>query len=254
VVSSSQFSALFPTSGTCGYWGDDGQWHTDRCTTPGISGCHQCRSSFYTYSGLTSTAAAYATFANSSDMTLRKREAAAFLANVSHEADWLHAVREYNTANYCGYCDPNWSFGCPAGQCEYYGRGPIQLTWNNNYYNAGNAIGSALLTSPDLVATNPDISMKTGVWYWMSGMGPGGYGNNAHDAILASNGSGGFGATIHHINGALECNKDCGTVGSQQMLIRVDRYKAICDYLGVSYGNHTACGPCCDRSSSYCYQ
>jgi chitinase len=254
VVSSSQFNTLFPTSGTCGHWDDQGLWKTDWCTTPGISGCHQCRSSFYSYTGLTSTSAAYATFANSSDSTLRKREAAAFLANVSHEADWLHAVREYNTANYCSYCDPNQPFGCPAGTCEYYGRGPIQLSWNFNYKAAGTAIGSDLLNNPDLVATNPDVAMKSGVWYWMTGVGPGGYGNNAHDAILGSNGSGGFGATINHINGSLECNKACGTVGSTQMLIRVDRYKAICDYLGVSYGNHTACGDCCDRSSSYCYQ
>jgi len=56
--------------------------------------------------------------------------------------------------------------------------------------------------------------MKTGVWYWMNGFGPGGYGANSHEAILASDGAGGFGATIYHINGGIECNHGC-VAGSQ---------------------------------------
>ena len=73
------------------------------------------RSPFYTYTGLTSINIVYADFANSPDMTIRKREAAAFLANVSWESDWLRATKEYNTANYCNYCG---GCGCPAGRCN----------------------------------------------------------------------------------------------------------------------------------------
>jgi chitinase len=227
VVSSAQFDAWFPTSGTCNG--------------------HSCRDPFYTYSGLTSTAAAYATFANSTDDTIRKREAAAFLANISWESDCLAAINEYNTAAYCDYCDPN-AFGCngnvscacPAGSCSYYGRGPIQVTWPVNYKAAGTAIGSDLFNSPNLVATNADIAWKTGTWYWMTGRGPGGYGNNAHDAMMASSGSGGFGATIAHINGALECPSLGGTNTSARDA-RIARYKAFCDALGVTYGNNLGC-------------
>ena len=117
--------------------------------------------------------------------------------------------------------------------------GAVQLSWNNNYKSCGDAIGVDLLNNPNLAADDPTIAMKTGVWYWMNGMGPGGYGANSHEAILASDGSGGFGATIYHINGGIECNHGC--VAGSQCDIRVQRYKAICDYLGVSYGNGLTC-------------
>jgi hypothetical protein len=242
-ISSSQFYTIFPGAGSCSYWdGETNAQRTDGNYTniPGFSGtCHGPRKAVYTYEGFTGVASTYGAFGSNSNVTLAKREIAAFLANVSHESDWLHANREYNTANYCYYCDPNWSFGCPAGQCQYYGRGPIQLSWNNNYKSCGDAIGVDLLNNPNLAADDPTIAMKTGVWYWMNGMGPGGYGANSHEAILASDGSGGFGATIYHINGGIECNHGC--VAGSQCDIRVQRYKAICDYLGVSYGNNLTC-------------
>ncbi|HBF78817.1 MAG TPA: chitinase, partial [Streptomyces sp.] len=43
------------------------------------------RNSFYTYSGLTAALSAYPDFANAGSDTVKKQEAAAFLANVSHE-------------------------------------------------------------------------------------------------------------------------------------------------------------------------
>jgi predicted chitinase len=218
VLSSAQFDSLFPS-----------------------------RNAIYTYAGLTSTASTYAAFANSTNDTLRKREVAAFLANISWESDWLAAVREYQTSNYCDYCDP-YAFGCggdtscacPAGACNYFGRGPIQLTWPGNYQAAGSAIGADLLHNPDLVATNSSIAWKTGVWYWMTGFGPGGYGNNCHDAMMASDGAGGFGATVMHINGGQECAalKGTNTAARDQ---RIARYKMFCDMLGVSYGNNLSC-------------
>ncbi|MFE2597800.1 chitinase [Streptomyces sp. NPDC059396] len=91
---------------------------------------------------------AYPKFAASGDHTTRKREAAAFLANVSHETVGLRNVVERNTSNYPHYCDSSQPYGCPAGQSAYYGRGPLQLSWNFNYKAAGDALGIDLLHDP----------------------------------------------------------------------------------------------------------
>ena len=106
------------------------------------------RNSFYTYSGLTAALSAYPGFANTGSDTVKKQEAAAFLANVSHETGGLVYIVEQNTANYPHYCDTSQSYGCPAGQAAYYGRGPIQLSWNFNYKAAGDALGIDLLDNP----------------------------------------------------------------------------------------------------------
>ncbi|MET9894259.1 glycoside hydrolase family 19 protein, partial [Streptomyces sp. NPDC006465] len=90
------------------------------------------RNGFYTYSGLKAALSSYPGFAKTGSDTVRKQEAAAFLANVNHETGGLVYVVEQNTANYPHYCDWSQSYGCPAGQAAYYGRGPIQLSWNFN--------------------------------------------------------------------------------------------------------------------------
>ncbi|HJD85677.1 MAG TPA: chitinase, partial [Kitasatospora aureofaciens] len=82
------------------------------------------RNPFYTYKGLTDALSAYPKFAATGDSATRKREAAAFLANVSHETGGLRYVVEQNTANYGHYCDTTQPYGCPAGRSAYYGRGP----------------------------------------------------------------------------------------------------------------------------------
>ncbi|MFJ4522141.1 chitinase, partial [Streptomyces sp. NPDC088810] len=72
------------------------------------------RNSFYTYSGLTAALSAYPAFANTGSDTVKKQEAAAFLANVNHETGGLVYVVEQNTANYPHYCDWSRPYGCPA--------------------------------------------------------------------------------------------------------------------------------------------
>ncbi|MGO4758638.1 glycoside hydrolase family 19 protein, partial [Streptomyces sp. 2MCAF27] len=83
------------------------------------------RNSFYTYQGLTAALSAYPGFANTGSDTVKKQEAAAFLANVSHETGGLVYIVEQNQSNYPHYCDTSRPYGCPAGQAAYYGRGPI---------------------------------------------------------------------------------------------------------------------------------
>jgi predicted chitinase len=188
---------------------------------------------FYTYQGLLDAAAAYPTFCNSSDMTIRKREAAALFADFAHESDFFRAVREYNTANYCSYCDWSQPYGCPAGQCEYYGRGPVQLSWNYNYKSAGDSLGINLLNSPDQVATNNVIAWKTAIRYWMV--------EKATTCHAAMENTGlGFHYTIRAINGGLECPSMGGT-NTAARDARIQRYTQFCSDLGVSVGTMSGC-------------
>ncbi|MEU9887842.1 glycoside hydrolase family 19 protein [Sphaerisporangium sp. NPDC051011] len=190
------------------------------------------RNSFYTYNGLVAALSSYSAFAKTGSDTLRKQEAAAFLANVNHETGGLVYIVEQNTANYPHYCDPQQSFGCPAGQAAYYGRGPIQLSWNYNYKAAGDALGIDLLRNPYLVQTDASIAWKTGIWYWMTQNGPGTM--TPHNAIV--NGFG-FGETIRSINGGLECNGR----NPAQVQSRINAYTRFTQILGVAPGNNLSC-------------
>ncbi|MFD7179510.1 glycoside hydrolase family 19 protein [Streptomyces sp. NPDC059904] len=190
------------------------------------------RNPFYTYSGLTAALSAYPGFANTGSDTVKRQEAAAFLANVSHETGGLVYIVEQNTANYPHYCDSSQSYGCPAGTAAYYGRGPIQLSWNFNYKAAGDALGIDLLHNPYLVEQDAAVAWKTGLWYWNTQSGPGTM--TPHNAMV--NGAG-FGETIRSINGSLECNG--GNPGQVQS--RVDRYKAFVQILGTTPGDNLSC-------------
>ncbi|MFF9815206.1 aldehyde dehydrogenase family protein [Streptomyces sp. NPDC014006] len=174
------------------------------------------RNSFYTYSGLTAALSAYPAFANTGSDTVRKQEAAAFLANVSHETGGLVYVVEQNTANYPHYCDWSQPYGCPAGQSAYYGRGPVQLSWNFNYKAAGDALGIDLLDNPWLVQNDAAVAWKTALWYWNTQTGPGTM--TPHNAMVNSVG---FGQTIRSINGSLECDGR----NPAQVQSRVDAYR-----------------------------
>lgn len=203
VVSESQFNQMFPN-----------------------------RNSFYTYSGLTAALDAYPGFANTGSDTVKRQEAAAFLANVSHETGGLVHIVEQNESNYPHYCDAGQPYGCPAGQAAYYGRGPIQLSWNFNYKAAGDALGIDLLNDPYQVERNAAVSWKTALWYWNTQSGPGSM--TPHRAMVDGVG---FGETIRAINGSLEC--DGGNPGQVQS--RIDKYQQFTAVLGVPTGGNLSC-------------
>jgi predicted chitinase/chitodextrinase len=190
------------------------------------------RNPFYTYAGLTAALGAYPGFAKTGTDTVRKQEAAAFLANANHETGGLVHVVEQNTANYPHYCDAGQPYGCPAGQAAYYGRGPIQLSWNFNYKAAGDALGLPLLTNPWLVQNDASVAWKTALWYWNTQSGPGTM--TPHNAMV--NGYG-FGETIRSINGSLEC----GGRNPAQVQSRVDAYQRFVGILGVPAGANLYC-------------
>ncbi|MCM1945608.1 MULTISPECIES: glycoside hydrolase family 19 protein [Streptomyces] len=228
--------------GSSDVWRDEGACGTGGGGTPDPSGfvvteaqfnqMFPNRNPFYTYAGLVAATKKYPAFAGTGSDTVKKQEAAAFLANVSHETGGLYYIVEQNTANYPHYCDASQPYGCPAGQAAYYGRGPIQLSWNFNYKAAGDALGIDLLNNPWRVEREPDVAMMTGLWYWNTQNGPGTM--TAHNAMV--NGAG-FGQTIWAINGSLECNGR----NPAQVQSRVTKYQQFTQILGVPAGSNLSC-------------
>ncbi|MFE3497396.1 glycoside hydrolase family 19 protein [Streptomyces sp. NPDC059175] len=234
------------TTGESGVWADQGA-----CTSGGDGGSggnpnpgpfvvseaqfkqmFPSRNPFYTYDGLTAAVSAFPAFATTGSDTVRKQEAAAFLANVAHETKGLASIVERDTANYPHYCDAGQSYGCPAGQAAYYGRGPIQLSWNFNYKAAGDALGIDLLAQPSRVEREPAVAWKTGLWYWNTQSGPGTV--TGHGAMVDR---AGFGQTIRSINGSLECDGK----NPEQVRSRVSSYQRFAKILGVPTGGKLSC-------------
>ena len=188
------------------------------------------RNSFYTYSGLVAAANTFPAFANTGDIQVRKREAAAALANFSHETGGLVYINEIAQGEYCS------GGATPCGVCapgkRYYGRGPIQLSWNYNYCTAGQALGLDLWANPDQVSQNATTAWRTALWFWMTQSGAG-Y-RPAHSSIT---GGYGFGETIRTINGSLECNG--GNPGQVQS--RINSYQSFIQILGGTPGNNLGC-------------
>ncbi|XP_016649975.1 PREDICTED: endochitinase 1-like [Prunus mume] len=138
-------------------------------------------------------------------------------------------LKEQNPGSYCAW-DPNYQ--STAGK-QYYGPGRIST------FLCGKAIGADMLTNPDLVATDPVISFKTALWFWMTPQSPE---PSCHDVITRRwNPSGadksaglGYGVTTNIINGGLECGKGWNA----KVEDRIGFYKRYCDLLGVGYGNN----------------
>ncbi|XP_077246763.1 endochitinase-like [Tasmannia lanceolata] len=209
---------------------------------------------FYTYNAFIAAANAFGSFGTTGDTDTRKREFAAFLAQTSHETTggWPTAPEGPYAWGYCylqeqgspgDYCVSNAQWPCAAGK-KYYGRGPIQISYNYNYGPAGKAIAVDLLSNPDLVATDATVSFKTALWFWTTPQSPK---PSCHNVITgqwtpsaADTSAGrlpGFGVFTNIINGGIECGK--GT--NDKVADRIGFYKRYCDILGVSYGSNLDC-------------
>jgi predicted chitinase len=185
------------------------------------------RNAFYTYQGLVQATKLYSSFANEGSLDTRKREAAAFLANMARETGELVYIEQIAKGPYCA---PSAMYPCAPGQ-EYYGRGPIQISWNFNYGACGDALGLDLLHDPGLVARDAKVAWETGLWFWTTSSPSG---ETCHSAMTKSLG---FGVTIQIINGGVEC----GGRAPDAVQDRVNHYQTYCALLGVDPGGTLYC-------------
>jgi hypothetical protein len=218
-----------------------------------------CSGDIYTLTGLFDAAANYPTFACEGDPATRRRELAAFLGQISHETtggwpdapDGPHSwglcfVEEVGCANNScpQYCDPNnVQWPCAPGK-TYHGRGALQLSWNYNYGQAGDALGVDLVADPDLVKTDSKLAIQTALWFWMTPQAPK---PSAHDVMVGNwipspedEGLGrvpGFGMTTNIINGGLECNMPT----NDKVEDRVGFFTRYADLLGTDIGDNVYC-------------
>ncbi|BFG15878.1 endochitinase EP3 [Prunus yedoensis var. nudiflora] len=175
---------------------------------------------FYTRQAFLDAVSSYSDFGQFGTADDSKREIAAFFAHVTHETGHFCYIEEINKATYCDASFTN--YPCNPSK-QYYGRGPLQLTWNYNYGAAGNSIGFDGLNSPESVASDPVLAFKTALWFWITNVRP----------VISQ----GFGATIRAINGAVECD------GKQPALVqaRINYYTDYCTQLGVDPGTNLSC-------------
>ncbi|MET4083957.1 hypothetical protein ABIB40_003930 [Pedobacter sp. UYP30] len=150
-----------------------------------------------------------------------EKELAAFLAHIAHETrrgmtnsfdDGLMAKHELDTNS--TYVIPNKVYPAFANK-KYYGRGPLQLSYNGNYGAASEALFGnkfVLLKKPEMVEKDSVVAFESAIYFWMT---PQGKKPSAHEVIAkkwhpSANEKGlgytaGFGMTIDIINGGLEC-------------------------------------------------
>lgn len=223
------------TAGTGGSGSNDCTGLSDILSESQFNSLFPDRNGAYTYQGMidavdgTGDLIGFPLFAAEGSCDTRKREVAAFLANVARETGQLVYIEQINKSD--DYCDEGQAYGCPAGTYEYFGRGPIQLSWNYNYRAASMDLfgDERLLQDPDIVAENPAVAWATGFWFWMIG-GAGGDGSySPHSAMVDELG---FGTTIDIINGSQECDGNW----VEAVSVRVCFYKKYAAALGVTLG------------------
>lgn len=168
----------------------------------------------------------YGSFCADKNPTINKKELAALFAHMAHETrngtnnkfnDGLMLIAE--TDKNATYITANLIYPATAGK-KYYGRGPLQLSYNGNYGFASDCIygnKNTLLNNPDLVSSDSVIAFETAIYFWMT---PQSLKPSAHDVIIGKwiptiseaqkNYKSGFGLTINIINGKLECNQGDG--------------------------------------------
>ncbi|WP_055106662.1 chitinase [Paenibacillus ihumii] len=188
----------------------------------------------------------------------RKRELAAFLANLSHETGggwtgapggelrwglfWNENIAGRTGANMDAFVDPDNAALFPGTpKKRYYGRGPIMLSWNFNYGLFSSIIygdKSVLLDHPEQVAEDGKLGYMTAILFWMTPQNPK---PSAHDVMvgrwkpnaeekLKGLEKPGFGVTIIVLNG-LEAN--LGETEGSPVLRRAGHYREITQRMGV---------------------
>ena len=203
----------------------------------------------------------YGNFCTEKDMQTNKKELAAFFAQIAHETrngedgkynDGLMYIHENDTS--LSYTADNDEYPALPGK-KYYGRGPMQLSYNGNYGYASDCIfgeKGVLLNNPELVETDPVVAFKAAIYFWMT---PQTLKPSAHDVMVgkwrpnaadkAAGRTPGFGMTINIVNGNIECNKGENIFSMKD---RIGFYQYFLSKLGVSDAN---CACSCGKMKPY---
>ncbi|PON78525.1 Glycoside hydrolase [Parasponia andersonii] len=209
--------------------------------------CHT--QGFYNYEAFITAATSFPAFGTTGDVATRKRELAAFFAQTSQLTTGHNSNDEPHAWGYCNingttlastenendYCTSS-HWPCASGK-KYSSRGPIQLTNNYNYGLAGKALVVDLINNPELVATDPIVSFKTAIWFWMTQH------NNkpsCHDIAINANSKAksqvpSYAVITNIING--NSGHRSSLDQSNAVTTSIGYYKRYCDMLKVSYGN-----------------
>lgn len=210
----------------------------------------------------------YGDFCAEGSVEIRKRELAAFFANVAHETGggwegapnggqyawglyWREEVAWQTDPNNAtlGYVDASNATYPPYPGKSYHGRGPIQVSWNYNYGQASEFLygdKNVLLQAPELVLSSGDVAFMTAIWFWMYPQGTipashdimtGKWKPSAAD-IAAGRDKSRFGATINVVNGAQECGH--GT--DDRVADRVGHFKWFSGIFGLGLEPVLDCG------------
>jgi hypothetical protein len=214
---------------------------------------------FYSFKIFLLAAKMFPAFLADGDDSTKKRELAAFLANIAQETSggwddapggyykWgLYFLEELESQN--AYNDTS-KKNYPGIEGKYYfGRGPKQLTWNYNYGQFSEAwFGSkdTLLQHPELLSKDPLLSFASALWFWMTPQFPK---PSCHD-IMTGNWTPtendiqkgrlpGFGATVNVINGGVECGTGTDNLKTKY---RYQYYQYFCNYFHVLPGDNINC-------------
>ncbi len=212
------------------------------------------KDTLYSYTAFLAACSRFPSFANEGTDIQNKRELLAFLANIAHETTdgwpeaeggpyvWGLVYKEeqacikkpcpiYNTGGTSKYK--------PLPGKNYFGRGPLQLSYAYNYGLAGDDLQLPLLEHPEWVCHNGEVAFSAALWFWMKAQTPkpschdvmcGKWKPTANDSVL--NRKPGFGMTINIINGGLECNTQKKEV-SYNRNERIGFYKHFCTIMKV---------------------
>lgn len=188
----------------------------------------------------------------------RKRELAAFLANLAHETGggwatapngplrwglfWNENIAGRTGQNMDPLVDPASSELYPGFKDKrYYGRGPIMLSWNFNYGLFSSVIygdKNVLLKNPEILVADGKVGWMTAILFWMTPQAPK---PSAHDVMVGrwkpsaedvkkGLDKPGFGVSIMVLNG-LEA--DLGEVEGSPVQRRAGHYRDIMNKMGV---------------------
>ncbi len=204
----------------------------------------------------------YSTFCNTGDDYNDKRELAAFFANITKETTggwedpgsgtagdhgkwglyWLRELGSSGPSSKPSNCYTSGSqndYQPAPGKC-YYGRGPIQISYFYNYGNFSEFLynNTSLVSNPDLLETDGELSLMSAIWFWMTPQCPKPschqvmqeiYDESATSYSSALMSKKGFLHTVNIINGDVECR---GT--NAKPLLRSKLYKYYMDLVGFT--------------------